>query len=242
MCSGWILFLFFSIQIKRLMPRAAKTGSYLIADVCNATSDFSTSKLLARCDMETDDGKWMLIQRRINGTVNFNRTWNDYVYGFGDLDGEFWYGLERIHCLTTRDDVELRIELGYNNETEPTLVWTYQTFKVDTAQNNYRLMIGLGNGEGSKIDSMTYHNGRPFSTPDRDNSYYHCAKQYGSGWWWWSSACHHSNLNGKYSFQAPLYSQAPISRISWKNGGTWLDFTSVQMKIRPKRCSPNTCS
>ena len=42
----------------------------------------------------------------------------DYVNGFGDLEGEFWYGLENIHCLTTQEDVELRIELG-NDSTPP---------------------------------------------------------------------------------------------------------------------------
>ena len=48
--------------------------------------------LAARCDMETDGGGWMVIQRRVaNGNVNFTSDWNDYVNGFGDLNGEFWY-------------------------------------------------------------------------------------------------------------------------------------------------------
>ena len=90
------------------------SGSYEIADVCNVAPSFQTGnvKLFAHCDMETDGGKWLVIQRRINGSVNFYHNWTDYVSGFGDLEGEFWYGLEKIHCLTTREDVELRIELG----------------------------------------------------------------------------------------------------------------------------------
>ena len=69
----------------------------------------------------------VLVKRRVDkGTVDSHRNWTDYVQGFGDLEGEFWYGLENIHCLTTRDDVELRIELG-NGDTL-SIVWTYQLF------------------------------------------------------------------------------------------------------------------
>ena len=88
------------------------------------------TKLLARCDMETDGGGWIVIQRRIvNGSVNFTRGWNYYVNGFGDLNGEFWYGLDNIHYLTARDDVELRIDMVMEDD-ESELTWTYQTFTI----------------------------------------------------------------------------------------------------------------
>ena len=45
------------------------------------------------------------IQRRINNSVDFDRDWYDYVTGFGDVDGNFWLGLEEIHQLTTTHDV-----------------------------------------------------------------------------------------------------------------------------------------
>ena len=69
--------------------------------------------------MSSDGGKWIVIQRRINDSVDFYLNWTDYVNGFGDLEGEFWYGLENIHCLTTRENVELRIEI--NRVINPTL-------------------------------------------------------------------------------------------------------------------------
>ena len=127
------------------------TGSYEVAEACDAPHVFGTKsvKLYARCDMEDDGGKWMVIQRRINGSVDFYRNWTDYVYGFGDLEGEFWYGLEKMHCLTTREDVELRIELG--NGTTPSIVWTYQLFRVGGAGTNYQLTIGQGTGGGRHI-------------------------------------------------------------------------------------------
>ena len=87
-----------------------------------------------------------------DGTVDFYRNWTDYVQGFGDLEGEFWYGLENIHCLTARDDVELRIELG--NGTTPSIVWTYQLFRVGGASTQYTLTIGEGTGVGGTFDAM----------------------------------------------------------------------------------------
>ena len=182
----------------------------------------------------------MVIQRRINGSVDFYRKWTDYVNGFGDLEGEFWYGLEKIHCFTTRDDVELRIELG--NGTEPSIVWTYQLFKVGGAETNYRLTIGQGHGVGGTFDAMAYHNGNAFSTRDRDNdrSGNNCATTYGGAWWY--KSCYHSNLNGKYVSHVPGSNSADY-KLSWQvHGSGNVHFTKVQMKIRPKKCkSTSNC-
>ena len=41
------------------------------------------------CDMNTT-GKWIVFQRRQDGSVDFYRNWTDYVNGFGDLEGEHW--------------------------------------------------------------------------------------------------------------------------------------------------------
>ncbi|KAG9330912.1 hypothetical protein JZ751_021631, partial [Albula glossodonta] len=48
------------------------------------------------CDMgcedsiDNDGGKWTVIQRRMDGTVNFYRPWDQYKKGFGNPAGEYW--------------------------------------------------------------------------------------------------------------------------------------------------------
>ena len=185
------------------------------------------AKQLAHCDMDTEGGGWLVIQRRINGSVDFYRNWTDYVYGFGDLDGEFWYGLEKIHCLTTRDDVELRIEIG--NGTTPSIVWT----PCARCRNQLAINHWPGNwsrGGGGANDGMTHHNGQPFSTRDRDNDAHstNCATLNGGAWWY--KNCYYSNLNGRYGSDGTL---------NWRGARTPYASSpyNVAMKIRPKICS-----
>ena len=227
------------LQIKNVAPWST-TGTYQVATICENNNAFTTVKHYGRCDMTSDGGKWMVIQRRINGSVDFYLDWTDYVNGFGDLEGEFWYGLENIHCLTTREDVELRIELG--NGTVPSIVWTYQLFKVGGADTNYRLTIGQGTGVGGTFDAMADHNGASYTTRDRDHDTWsdaNCAKVYGGAWW--HKSCFSANLNGKYVLHTPEdYSGSYVlsaSRLSWSDGSDFQHYTKVQMKIRPKRCS-----
>lgn len=56
-------------------------------------------------------GGWTVIQKRQDGSVDFNRTWNEYREGFGDLNGEFWLGNENIHKITSQGDYSLRIDM-----------------------------------------------------------------------------------------------------------------------------------
>ena len=52
------------------------------------------------CDMASDEGGWLTIQRnKIGSKLSFNRKWKDYEEGFGDLKSDFWYGLKQLSCL-----------------------------------------------------------------------------------------------------------------------------------------------
>ena len=121
----------------------------------------------AFCDAQTDDGGWTVIQRRKDGSLDFNRPWSDYEKGFGDLNGEFWYGLKSMNCLTQTGQWELRVDFEFRNKTRSYL--HYNEFKVGSATDEYPLTISGFTGITS-IDPFAIHphNDRKFSTYDND--------------------------------------------------------------------------
>ena len=143
-------------------------GLYEIKDPCSGNNTFTFAKIHVHCDMETDGGGWIVIQRRNTslGTVNFTRNWEDYVNGFGELDGEFWIGLNNIYQLTNQQNVELQISVWNNSETS--ITWNYQTFCISDLADNYRLTVGGGTGDDNH-NALEYNNGQYFTTYDRDN-------------------------------------------------------------------------
>ena len=225
------------MQIQNISLVPISSGGYEITDVCNSVNSFGNpGKTMVRCDMETDKGGWIVIQRRVpNGTVNFYRGWKDYEEGFGDLDSEFWYGLRNIHCLTTRESVDLRIDL--QDEQGNKVTWVYQQFSVDGPDQKYRLHIGQGTGTPSgSFDAMAYHNNMSFSTFDRDNdqSSGNCAVPYRGAWWY--KSCFNTNLNGPHTPITPPPPTPTANRIMWSNGTHYIYYPSVEMKVRPKTC------
>ncbi|KAK6966007.1 BgMFREP16.1 [Biomphalaria glabrata] len=159
-----------------------------------------SSGLEVMCDTKTDGGGWILIQRRINGKVDFYRDWNEYRDGFGDYNiGEFYLGNENIFKLTSTGQYDLRIDLEFKNKT---YFAQYENFKVLSETENYKLEIGKYSGNAT--DSLSYHENMFFSTFDRDNdkkSVGNCAETYSGAWWY--NACHQSNLNGKWGSTSP---------------------------------------
>ena len=238
-----------TLQVKRLVPEAP-TGEYTLRKLTGQPEEQFTllySTLRARCDMDTDGGGWMVIQRRLRlpgGNINFTRNWADYENGFGDLSGEFWYGLKNIHHLTTRDHVELRIDM-VRESNGGTFSWTYQTFRVAGATDKYRLTIGegesQGQGPGAGYDAMAHHNGQQFTTYDNDNDNYsdNCGYYQQGGWWY--NVCYNANLNGPHERPSLPGVSQHNAKLEWHDGSGYQDLSSVEMKIRVKQCVPETC-
>ncbi|XP_069791798.1 tenascin-like isoform X8 [Narcine bancroftii] len=176
------------------------------------------------CDMTTDGGGWMVFQRRENGRVDFFRNWKNYTAGFGNPSGEFWIGLENLHKITSGGRYQLRIDFRDEGDTAYAV---YDKFLILNAKSRYKLHIGAYSGTAG--DSLSYHEGRPFSTRDRDNdvAVTNCALSYKGAWWY--KNCHRVNLNGRYGAQN--HSQG-INWYHWKGHEHSIQF--VEMKMRPQ--------
>ncbi|KAI8502191.1 hypothetical protein Bbelb_197790 [Branchiostoma belcheri] len=138
------------------------------------------------CDMDTDGGGWTVIQRRIDGTVPFNRTWDEYKRGFGNKDGEHWLGNDNIHLLTNQKDYRLQL-FFQNKQKNFTYTCSRGFFKVSDERNDYRPDHGKGKPNGNCDLLMRFTFGQAFSTVDRDNDNiqtFNCAERYGGGWWY----------------------------------------------------------
>ena len=92
------------------------------------------------CDHKTAGGGWTVFQKRRDGSVDFYRAWDDYKRGFGNLKGEFWLGLDKIHRLTVNGSNKLRVDLErFNGETG---FAEYGFFSVTNETANYKLSLG----------------------------------------------------------------------------------------------------
>ncbi|XP_003379621.1 putative protein scabrous [Trichinella spiralis] len=146
------------------------------------------------CDMQDELGGWTVIQRRLDGGVDFNQNWTNYKNGFGQLDSNFWLGNRHIHAMTSNAKYALKIETI--DVFGRYFVAKYANFSLGSEVNGFALHVGGYTGNLS--DALSEHNGMRFSTGDRDQdaSSTHCAKFYESGWWF--NHCQKANLNGRH--------------------------------------------
>ncbi|XP_034474852.1 microfibril-associated glycoprotein 4-like [Drosophila innubila] len=190
-------------------------------------SNFSSQPFQVACDEETQGGGWTIILRRRDGSENFYRNWTDYKKGFGDLSGEFFLGLDKIHAITADRSQELLVVLEDfegNGRFEK-----YEEFAIGDEDQQYVLHT-LGKASGNAGDSLRSHYDSKFSTFDRDNdkSFYNCAERYTGAWWY--ENCHDSNLAGRFG-------DSSVSKgINWKAFKGYKDsLRRAVMMIRPRK-------
>lgn len=128
-----------------------------------------TNRLLqAWCEQTRAQGGWTVIQKRQDGSVNFFRTWEQYKLGFGNLDGEYWLGLEHLYWMTKQAQYKLRVML---EDWQGRQVFAeYDSFSLEPESDWYRLRLGQYSGNAG--DSLSWHNNKAFTTLDRDKDSY----------------------------------------------------------------------
>ncbi|XP_060571509.1 fibrinogen-like protein 1 [Ruditapes philippinarum] len=191
------------------------------------------------CDMEDkEDSGWTIIQKRIDGKINFTRRWDDYSFGFGNVNSEYWFGNDNLYWMTHYKNYSIRFDMWDWEDNYAYALYDY--FRVENEQMDFQLTIQGYSGTAG--DAMfPYHNGMRFSTIDKDNDEWHlsCAKKDQSGWWF--KACGYASLNGIF-IENGISEPSPdgvIKGIIWskwrKEYGYSLKRTEIKIKPRTKQ-------
>ena len=188
------------------------------------------------CEIDDDSGSTILMRRgQFNDypLTKFNQNWFSYKKGFGNIDADFWLGLDKIYELTRNRNQMLEINLESFDGQQLTL--KYNQFYIDDESNNFKLTIGEPLNENQNLNyanQFLQHNGASFLTSDR-NDFYKCAKKFEAGWWFFNNyQCHNVLLNGAYyQNSTPMYKDG----IQWPSWPKKQYLKAVQMKIRDKK-------
>ncbi|XP_065934036.1 fibrinogen-like protein 1 [Magallana gigas] len=183
------------------------------------------------CDMTTDNGGWTVIQRRVNGSVDFYRNWTEYKNGFGFADHEYWIGNDMLHKLTSLKTQELRVEMERFNGEKAYAV--YSRFSVGDEASKYELEVqGYSGNAGDGLYQRS--NNMKFTTRDQDNDRGsgNCATKWRSAWWFnYINRCDFANPNGQY-VDSEKTGGKYITWYYWKK--SWINLKSIELKIRPQ--------
>ena len=170
------------------------------------TPDLTETGLNVSCDQETDGGGWIMYQRRLDGTVNFTRTFEEYKRHFGqhgDNMTELWLGNENVYQVLQSygtTECELRIEVDAWDEETCWLVAS--NFRIGDEYRNYTLdwdnVISSHPDTESNWDLHKLLSFRTFEDENKD-----CVREYRGGWWYsGQDQCVKVYLNGRYVNEA----------------------------------------
>jgi len=181
------------------------------------------------CDMETiselsNKTGWTVIQKRMNGEVDFEKNWDKYVTGFGNITGEHWVGLENIYSITSqllyrqfdqkteKPGPRLRIDFedwdGFRAFTE------FDNFIINGPTFKYKInFVGNVFGTTQAHNSPSPIGYNAFSAVGKDSTKQKCPKLMRGGWWF-DDRCGPANLNGPYAKSKTIMDE---NNIYWSN-------------------------
>src|SRR6218665_1672157 len=152
--------------------------------------------------------RWIVFLYRFDGSVAFNGTWADYRDGFGDVTGEYWFGLEKLTQMTNNGQYRARFEFK-SIQNESWFSSEYDSFQIDQESNWYTIHVsGFTGDAGNQFyypNLNSIQNRMNFSSWDSDNdrhSTLNCCIMMERGGWWYN-ACGAHSMTG--SFGSPKF-------------------------------------
>ncbi|NWR07449.1 ANGL5 protein, partial [Paradoxornis webbianus] len=198
------------------------------------------------CDMDFRGGGWTVVQKRTDGIVQFQRTWSEYLDGFGDLNGEFWLGLRKIFDIVNQKATHFSLYVDLESENDKHAYASYDGFWIEDEACSFK--IHLGHYSGNAGDAFRGYrrednqNSMPFSTLDVDND--GCrpmctikgqpvksCSNFSDNSGWWFSKCGLANLNGVLRYTGRFLASG-IHWDTWTMNKKTVKIKSVSMKIR----------
>uniref|UniRef100_H3BAN9 Fibrinogen C-terminal domain-containing protein n=1 Tax=Latimeria chalumnae TaxID=7897 RepID=H3BAN9_LATCH len=192
------------------------------------------------CEMKGNTG-WTVIQKH-NGeaSLDFDRDWEAYKHGFGNLSSEHWLGLKIIHALTNQAGKRFKLWVDLESFDGDIIYAEYSDFWIGDEASQYKLHLGgyLGNrGDAFRgAGGNQNQEGQGFSTYDRDNdgcspcfsgrsiARNHCSRSDAGGWWF--NSCGSAYLNGKWHPKGSHIGK--YGAIYWK---TWDPIQSLKSTV-----------
>ncbi|XP_034099982.1 fibrinogen C domain-containing protein 1-like [Drosophila albomicans] len=211
--------------IAALRPEMLKTyPTYCLPDGKSAGThsiQLSDKTIEVICEAATAGPGWIIIQRRINDDVNFDRSMDEYKDGFGNLENSFFIGLRNLYALLSVQQHELFIAL--ESLSNGTRYARYNNFQIGNENVRFKL-LSLGDYDGTAGNGLHNSLGIKFLAYDSNKGTEE--KTTSNGWWI------DEGLNGIGSNLNAISSQ-------WN---TWpVGFKSVKMMIRPIMQTNRSC-
>ncbi|OQV26020.1 putative Angiopoietin-related protein 6 [Hypsibius exemplaris] len=182
-----------------------------------------TLKNVARevgCYYTKDNKAYTIIQQRVSGNIDFDKSLVQYADGFGTVSSDHWIGLTTIRHLVELGNNQLQIVMStWAPGPEQTKTATYGYFSIGTQSQGWPLSTGSFYGSRGLVDDMAYSNGRVFYTSDVPDPN-RCAVNQRGGWWY--NYCAYAFLNGYY-YRGGRYTPPGsfYDGIYWKD---WMGF------------------
>lgn len=179
------------------------------------------------CEM-TPYGGATVVQRRVDGTVNFDQTWEKYEKGFGNFERDYWLGLQKFYSVAQQGPYILRVDLEDWRDGKH---WAEYRFSLDGPSKHYT--IHLSHVAGDTADALANITGTQFSTKDMPNDNHRNCPRHQTGGWWFDS-CGETNLNGRCMWLRAKGRLMKRRVIHWRpSTGPSFSLKTTKMSVRP---------